>query len=163
MRSTNNAETIIQIAVIVATGKFISGDIHDVCEIIDPYVDAYIELNDHNQAKEDMIHGIHLAFWIMLDEKLNFPTDPLVFSNLMARCFEYAEFEDTTRERVFAEVVKSFDNFKTEQLEWLINLTQLKSVNFNLVLSCLWSLLQIWDYLQKQVEQRQKIQNESTL
>ena len=84
MKQVNNIESFTQVMSVLLTERFIQGDIHEVCDIIDPYIDAFASIYEYSEVRDSMAQGIHLAFWIMLDEKLKLPTDPLVFSNLMS-------------------------------------------------------------------------------
>jgi hypothetical protein len=163
MKSLNDLETQLNISITLLTGGFIDPSINEVCNVIDPYVSAFnlIHKDDNrigNFNKGELILGVHLAFWIMQDELHKLPNDPLIFSNLMNKCFAIATAKLEEKLEI---IINLKNNLNEEQVKWLLMFLSSKLGSFSMNFSCLWVLLQIWDYLQKQDDFRHSLQRES--
>ena len=163
MKSHDNLETLTQIFIAAQFDFPPSEMIHGVCNLIDPYIDAYLELHNlGNDKSTDKLgkfnaygftQGIHLAFWIRLDESSKLPTDPVAFSNLIQRCYDGA----TLKIEKQIEIIDNIHNVTEEQAKWIAILMSLESTNKSLIFGCVWSLLQLWQHNQRQVEFRQQL------
>ena len=165
MKSTDDVQLLAQILI---TAKFDANwpiDIDKVCNLIDPYIDAYLELHNLGEDKSSdklgkfnaygFTQGIHLAFWLMLDESSKLPTDPAAFSNLIQRCYDGA----TTKIKDRVQVIDQIHGITEEQCKWIAILMSLESTNRSLIFGCVWSLLQIWQHNQRQIEFREQLKS----
>lgn len=162
MRLATDLRTTVQAILLIESGIIIEPDFNKVCDLIDPYVNAFIELHGPDKVQhynvEQVLQGTHLAFWIMLDESSKFPTDAVAFSELMSKCLSFAT--DTVENKLkFIENLPP--DLSEDQLLWLSNLTQFKSENYSLIYSCLWTLLVLWVHVQKQEEFRSELAEKS--
>ena len=163
MKSTDDVQILAQIFIMARFDMPLLAGMEPVCTLIDPYIDAYLELHNLGEHKQESLgrfnaygftQGIHLAFWIMQDESSKLPTDPAAFSNLIQRCYDGATLKIENR----IEIIDNIHNVTEEQAKWIAILMSLESTNRSLIFGCVWSLLQLWQHYQKQVEFRAELQ-----
>src|SRR6188768_1177424 len=162
MRLATDLRTTIQAILLIEKGIIIEPDFDKVCDWIDPEIHAFCEIYGTDKIGiyqiEPALKGIHMAFWIMLDEKLKFPSDSIAFSTLMQKCFTFMLEPVEEKLEILS---KTCNDLNKDQLLWVSNLIQFKSENYSLIYSCLWTLLTLWDHIQKQEEFRSELAEKS--
>ena len=162
MRLATDLRTTVQAILLIEKGIIIEPDFDKVCDWIDDYVDAFCTIHGTDKIGhcdiENALKGVHLAFWIMLDEYSKFPTSPDALAQLMEKCFS---FMTDPVESKLKFVEQCHTELSEDKLLWVSNLIQFKSENYSLIYSCLWTLLVLWDYVQKQEEFRSELAEKS--
>ena len=162
MKLATDLRAVVQTILLIEKGMIVEPDFDKVCDWIDTEIHAFCDLHGTDKIGhykiEPILQGVHLAFWIMLDESSKFPTDTVAFSELMSKCLSFAT---DTIENKLKFIEKLPPELSEDQFLWVSNLIQFKSENYSLIYSCLWTLLTLWDYIQKQEEFRSELAEKS--